>query len=119
MEKSFFREPALKKRINDITKDDSRVQVIGTIVKYIPGLVHDSNTLSEIILSDETGIITILVDEYLDGNYKKGDKIRVFGHIESNDDDKLNLNAEVIQDMNSLNIELYKKIRELRTRIKG
>ena len=114
MERSFSRPPALKKDIIDINEEDSRVQIIGTVIEYIPGVVGDSNSLSQLVITDGTANIKVLVDENLDRLFKIRERIRVFGTVIPNDEDRYDLNAEIIQDMNNLDINLYKEVRKLR-----
>jgi len=118
MEKIFYRPPAKKKDIADITIDDSRVQILGVVVDYSPGIVGDTNSLSQLIISDGTGNIKIFLDEYLDQEYKSSEKVRVFGKLIQDEDEMFGINAEIIQDMNNLDIELYNRIRELRKKYK-
>jgi len=113
MESSLYDTPAIKKDVNEITENDKRIQILGTVVEYIAGTVGDSSSLSEVILSDGTGNIRVFIDEDIDREYKPKEIIRVFGRV-GKDERGLYLNAEIIQDMNKLNIDLYKKIRKLR-----
>ena len=92
--------PARKRRVNEISDTDYRVRVIGTVV---------SVSSDEQILDDGTGTITVRTDQ----NLEMGKLIRVIGRIFRKDDGTFELNAEIIQDMNGLDIELYNKVREL------
>lgn len=113
MNESLSRSPALKKNIDDITDEDSRVQIIGTILEYVPGIIGDSSSLSQLIITDGTGNIKVFVDEYIDRDFKTQDKIRVYAKVIANDEN-FDLNAEVIQDMNELDINLYNRVRKYR-----
>ena len=114
MDKSLSRLPALKKDINDLTSEDSRVQILGTVIDYVPGIVGDSNSLSQMIISDGTAEIKVFIDEIWDREYNIKEKVRVFGTIIPNKNEKFDLNAEIIQDMNALDIDLYNQIRKFR-----
>ena len=117
MKTNFQFKPALKKDIKEITKDDIRVQILGTVIEYIPGTINDSGSLSQMILSDGTGNLNVLIDENLDREFKIGDKVRVFGSLIHDAESDTKLYAEIIQDMNKLNIELYKKVEELKKKL--
>jgi RPA family protein len=115
MNESPSRSPALKKDIDDITDEDSRVQIIGTILEYVPGIIGDSSSLSQLIITDGTGNIKVFVDEYIDRDFKTQDKIRVFAKVIANNENSFDLNAEIIQDMNELDVNLYNFVRKYRT----
>lgn len=92
--------PARIRRINELTDDDYRVRVIGTVVNV---------SSEEQILDDGTGTINIVTDQKLE----VGARIRAIGRIFRKDDGTIELNAEIIQDMKGLDTELYNKVREL------
>ncbi|MFX1519047.1 MAG: replication protein RepA [Promethearchaeota archaeon] len=92
--------PARIRSINEITDDDFRVRVIGTVVSIAP---------NERILDDGTGTINVVTDQ----NLEVGAFIRVIGRIFRKDDGTFELNAEIIQDMKELDTGLYNKVREL------
>lgn len=92
--------PARIRRINELSDTDYRVRVIGTVV---------SASSDEQILDDGTGTINIRADQKLE----MGTLIRAIGRIFRKDDGTFELNAEIIQDMKGLDIELFNKVREL------
>ncbi|MCK5587861.1 MAG: hypothetical protein KAI34_03960 [Candidatus Lokiarchaeota archaeon] len=92
--------PARKRHINELTDNDYRVRVIGTVV---------SVSSEEQILDDGTGTIKVITDQKLE----VGSLIRAIGRIFRKDDGTFELNAEIIQDMKGLDIELYNKVSEL------
>lgn len=92
--------PARIRRINELSDTDYRVRVIGTVV---------SISLDEQILDDGTGTINVRTDNKLE----MGTLIRAIGRIFRKDDGTFELNAEIIQDMKGLDIELFNKVREL------
>jgi len=118
MEKSLAPSPALKKDISDIIKDDVKVQILGTVVDYITTDDEDTRSLNQLIISDGTDSIKVFLDENTDRNFKVKEKVRVFGTPIINDENKFDISAEIIQDMNSLNIDLYNQIRKLRAKNK-
>jgi len=92
--------PARIRRINELNDTDYRVRVIGTVV---------SVSSDEQILDDGTGTINVRTDQKLE----MGTLIRAIGRIFRKDDSTFELNAEIIQDMKGLDIELFNKVREL------
>lgn len=85
------------KKISNIEKNDRRVAIIGK--------VH-SVSGNSFVLDDDTGKIEIF-SEKLD-RVKKGATVRVFCTIE---DDKLN--ANVVQTLEGLDLNLFKSVEEL------
>lgn len=96
------RIPAVLKRIEDIS-EEPRVSVVGTVVKCGRG---------EFILDDGTGQLTVICAE--DVEVKEKDVVRVFGKLYGQ-----TLEAEIVQKMNDLNMQLYIKMYELRKKVYG
>jgi len=86
------RAPAKVVWIKDISSS-ARVSVVGAIIR--------KDDL-EMTLDDGTGQVTVLLSEEIP--YKVTDKVRVIGRVYGN-----TIEAEVIQDMNNLNMDLYKR----------
>lgn len=106
-EKEFKkRNPSINKKIADLSKDDSRVAVIGTIID-----ADEKNMLFTIDDSSKK-ISAIVYDEKLMQKAKVGKTSRVIGTIISNDSG-LELKAEFIQDFTGINAEHYNKYLEL------
>ena len=93
--------PARIRRINELSETDYRVRVIGTVV---------SVSSDEQILDDGSGTINLRTDQKLEMRTL----IRAIGRVFRKDDGTFELNAEIIQDMKGLDIELFNKVRELR-----
>jgi uncharacterized protein YdeI (BOF family) len=94
------RVPSAIKRIEDIS-DELRVSVVGTVVK---------TSENQFILDDGTGHLTVMCEPSL--TVKELDMVRVIGKIYGD-----TLEAEIIQDMKDLNMQLYVKMYELRKKI--
>jgi uncharacterized protein YdeI (BOF family) len=90
------RIPAAIKRIEDIS-DQLRISVVGTVVKCGD---------SEFILDDGTGQLTVITLEETPVSEK--DIVRVIGKVYGE-----TLEAEIVQNMNTLNMHLYLKMYEL------
>jgi len=88
--------PARIRSISEITDDDFRVRVIGTVV-------------GEGLLDDGTGTINVVTDQKLE----VGDLIRVIGRVFQKDETTFEIVAEIIQDMKNLDIDLFNKVRKL------
>ncbi|KYK35197.1 MAG: hypothetical protein AYK18_13325 [Theionarchaea archaeon DG-70] len=96
------RIPAVIKRIEDIS-DEPRISVVGTVIKCGQG---------EFMLDDGTGQLTVVCSEDLDVQEK--DIVRVIGKLYGT-----TLEAEVVQEMNNLNMHLYIRMYELRKKVYG
>lgn len=90
------RIPAAIKRIEDIS-DQLRVSVVGTVIKCGE---------SEFILDDGTGQLNVITAEQVPVSEK--DIVRVIGKVYGE-----TLEAEIVQNMNNLNMHLYLKMYEL------
>jgi hypothetical protein len=94
------RIPAAIKRIEDIS-EELRVSVVGCVVK---------KTEDQFILDDGTGQLTVMYEPGL--TVKETEIVRVIGKLYGD-----TLEAEIIQDMKDLNMQLYVKMYELRKKI--
>lgn len=98
--------PFVKRRINELTSEDSNVQIIGKIVKKIGE--------TEFKLNDETGEISVIFSK-TDPMFKKLKEdmiIKVLGEVQGDSIDLLN--ATFVTDFTGLNFELFKKTHELK-----
>ncbi|HPR42426.1 MAG TPA: hypothetical protein PK718_07800 [Candidatus Methanofastidiosa archaeon] len=86
------RAPAKVVWIKDISSS-ARASVVGAIIR------KDD---MEMVIDDGTGQVTVLLSE--ETPLKVTDKVRVIGRVYGN-----TIEAEVIQDMNDLNTDLYRK----------
>ncbi|UCD00894.1 MAG: hypothetical protein JSV23_08400 [Promethearchaeota archaeon] len=99
--------PSAKQRIiKDIAIDDDRIQVTG----YIKSKINDNH----IVLDDKTGEISVNIIGIDDFNFKENDLINVIGDLELQSSGEKLINADIIQDMNKLNFEYYRKLYELK-----
>ena len=94
------RFPAAVKRISDIS-DEPRVSVVGTVVRC---------GQAEFILDDGTGQLTVITSE--DVHVKERDIVRVIGKVYGK-----TMEAEIVQEMDDLNMQLYVKMYELRKKV--
>ena len=98
--------PFVKRRINELTSEDSNVQIIGKIVKKIGE--------TEFKLNDETGEISVIFSK-TDPIFKKLKEdmiIKVLGEVQGESIDLLN--ATFVTDFTGLNFELFIKTHELK-----
>ena len=96
---------AKQRMIKDILEEDLRIQVTGYFKEKI-----DKNL---IVLGDQTGDINVNVKN-IDFKFKQNDLINVIGDLNIKVNGKKELEADIIQDMNNLNFEYYKKIYEIK-----
>ena len=97
----YRRLPAIEKKIAEIQPEsDVRVRILGRVIDKADEIlvVDDGSGKSEIITSD------------LDVNVNIGDLVRVFTRVLPLEDG-FELRAEIIQDVSSLKLDLYKKIK--------
>ncbi|NMC76550.1 MAG: hypothetical protein GYA60_04570 [Candidatus Methanofastidiosa archaeon] len=92
MPDKFTKPPFKKVKIKEIAQE-KYVSVVGAIIK------KDGN---DILLDDGTGQIEVVFSD--DINFKEGDIVRVFGVYISK-----SLKGELIQDMSTLDIKLYRE----------
>ena len=93
----LMRTPFKPKRISEIQSGD-KVSVVGTVVNVSDG---------EFILDDGTGQATVTSNSMPEPNKL----YRIFGKAYV--DDSVSIRADIIQPMDKLNIELYKKVLEV------
>lgn len=89
--------PAIERSISEVTEDDILVRVIGTVKK------PDE---SGFFLKDEAGEIRVEAQS----REKEGDRVRVFARP-TKINNELVLSSEIVQAVNSLNENIYKKIK--------
>ena len=88
-------EHYLPRKISSISKSDSRVALIGKVVKALE---------NSFVLEDETGKTEIFSEEAV----KEGELVRVFC---SSLDGKLK--ADIVQSLKGFDLNLFKKVEEL------
>ena len=96
------RLPSIEKSIADILPEsDVRVRLIGTVIDTTP---------NSIVIDDGTGKIEVYFGEEL--NVKQGQMVRVVTRILPQIDG-FECRGEAIQTLDSFNLKLYKKAREI------
>lgn len=99
----FRRQPAITRKIAEIKEADIRVRLVGKVI--------DRNE-SAIVLDDGTGTAEIVIEpETVNkaGDLDLHDFLRVFCRVIPLEK-KIELRAEIIQDMTNLDVELYRKV---------
>jgi hypothetical protein len=94
------RAPAVERDICDITEEDIRVSVVGTVIKNDP--IQYSMTID-----DGTASVTVFADKL----FEVQTIIRVVGrpHVRG----EPVIDAEIVQDFTDFDLELFKKIQEM------
>ncbi|MDD4354111.1 MAG: replication protein RepA [Candidatus Nanoarchaeia archaeon] len=100
------RSVAFNKKISEVSKDDSRVALVGTVID-----VDEKNFVFTLDDSSKK-INVILLDEQLIHKAKIGKILRVIGVIIAGDSG-IELKGELVQDFTGLNVEYYNKYLEL------
>ncbi|KXB05236.1 hypothetical protein AKJ50_01435 [candidate division MSBL1 archaeon SCGC-AAA382A13] len=96
-----YRPSAKPRRISEIKTADEQIQVVGLIV---------DKRESSIVLDDGSGRINVLFeDPGLVKDVDVGSKVRVFG-TPLNIEDTHEIHAEIIQKLDKLDLDLYKKV---------
>ena len=96
------RQPAVERRIKDVKDSDTMVRILGTALEIREG---------DFTLDDGEGQITVIADPEVLGLFKDGQRVRVIGRIFK--DPEPVLQGEVIQDMDRLDLDLYRRVRRL------
>lgn len=101
---NFKRTPGIEKNISDITEKDYRVRLFGMVIETDTG----NNFL---LLDDGSGRIGIMFSdpENIEG-ISNGNLIRVIGKVRPGEE--LTIEAEIINDMSKIDIELYKQAKK-------
>jgi len=94
--------PAVDRKISEIKIGDTRIRVVGLVV---------DRKEAELVLDDGSGQITVFFDDpALATGIEVGSKVRVFG-TPLNVGGKHELQAEIIQRVDKLDLELYDEAR--------
>lgn len=99
-EQPFKRLPSVDRTVAGIKPDDIRVRLMGTVIG------KEENSL---VIDDGTGKINARFDQPVDAEINS--LVRVFGRVIPLEKG-FELQGEIIQDMKSLDINLYKKLKD-------
>jgi hypothetical protein len=100
------RSVAFNKKLSDISSDDSRVAVVGTVID-----IDEKNFVFTLDDSSKK-INVILLDDQLIHKAKVGKILRVIGLVIAGDSG-IELKGELVQDFTGLNVEYYNKYLDL------
>ncbi|WP_324735138.1 replication protein RepA [Thermococcus sp. SY098] len=100
------RKPGVERKIGEISEDDTRVALIGKVVKV--------DKLDYLFwLDDGTGVAVIETEENV--LPKVGQIVRVIGRIIRNEE--MHIYAEVVQDFSDADLESLEEIQELEKKV--
>lgn len=100
------RKPAVERKIGEISEEDTRVSLIGKVVKV--------DKLDYLFwLDDGTGVAIIETEENV--LPKVGQIVRVIGRIIRNEE--MHIYAEVLQDFSDADLESLEEIQELERKV--
>lgn len=92
---------AKERKIKELTENDQKVRILGIVVNSTP---------NSAILDDGTGVIQIRVEQPL----KEKGRYRIIGQVYKKEQNKFEIVAEIIQNMDKLDIQLYQKVNEIK-----
>jgi hypothetical protein len=95
------RLPGAEKAISEITKNDTRVSILGTVIEKNENIV---------ILDDGSGRAEIKFEEPVD--IEIGQIARVFGRVIPMENG-FEIYGEIMQDMSKIDINLYRKVNNM------
>jgi hypothetical protein len=111
LQTTFGPEYYKEKKIIEITNKDKNVCIIGRIID-----VYNST----LIIDDGSGKITVFINTVKNPNIIKGlkinDIIRVFGIVSGKEDDII-INADLVQNFNGFDENLYRRILEIEKKV--
>ena len=109
MEERKKRNPAYEKKISEITKDDIRVALIGTVIEK-------DEEINSVVIDDGSGKIRIILSKELFDKLLPGQLIRVIGIVApALEGPEFELKGEIVQDFSALDKELYAKYLKLKS----
>ena len=109
MEGRKRRNVAIEKEISELTKDDVRVKVIGTVIE------KDKSNYS-VVIDDGKASLRILLSSDEFNKIETGKLVRVIGIIVPplEEGDSVEMKGELVQDFSKLNPEIYEKYLNLK-----
>ncbi len=97
------RNVAVEKSISELTKEDTRVKIVGTIIE------KDSSNNS-IVIDNGNASIRVLLNQELFEKALIGKIVRVIGLVVPPlQGESVELQGEIVQDFSELDLELYEK----------
>ena len=96
---------AVQRIVKDVKNEDERVQITG----YINKIANEDF----FILDDKSGEIKVNIKE-IDFNYKEKDLVNVIGDLVISTNGEKSIAVDIIQDMNNLNFNYYRKLYDLK-----
>ena len=100
-DRSMRRMPSVERRVSELKSSDMRVSLIGTVI---------DKQENRIVLDDGTGKVNINFE--VAPSVSINQFVRVFGRVVQAGDD-IEMDGEIIQDMEKLDKDLYKKVNSL------
>ncbi|MEM7822937.1 MAG: hypothetical protein QW703_01650 [Candidatus Aenigmatarchaeota archaeon] len=97
------RLPAVYRQIDSIRQNDIRVCILGMVVDAKAG---------RLVLDDGSGKVIVSSEEEIN----IGSRVRIFGRVIPTDEG-VEISAELIQNVEGLDIELWKKAKEMEVRL--
>lgn len=104
-QQQYKRRVAKEKTIGEIEQDDIRVKVLGKVIDKKENIF---------ILDDGSGSAEVMYDpEVIQKNFNINDTVKVFARILLAENNNVQLQAEALQNINDLNLDLYRRIKDV------
>ena len=104
-QQQYKRKPAVERKINKVNQEDIRVKIIGRVIDKKENIF---------LLDDGTGTAEVMYDpEMIKKTFNINDLIKLFARVLLSDGKDVQLQAEAIQNINDLNLDLYKRIMDV------
>ncbi len=95
------RLPAYEKKIADISKNDVRVRLLGTVIDKKENVI---------VIDDGSGKINVVFNDPV--NVKENQFVRIFGRVMPAEDG-FEVEGEILQEMGKVDVALYRKTVEM------
>lgn len=98
-----------EKKISNVSSDDTRAKLVGTITSKD----DDSSLLTLDDGEDQARVVTEELDSV---DFEVGDKIRIIGLVRQSlsEEEDFEINAEIIQDASDLDMDIYNKYLDMK-----
>jgi len=103
------RNPAVEKKISEITREDIRVTTVGTLIETDP-------EINAIVIDDGEKSIKVMLPPDVFAKVEPGKVVRVIGLVApAMAGEEIELRGEIVQDFSKVDKELYKEYLKLKS----
>lgn len=97
---------SIERKISEIDVNDKKIRILGVVISSKPEIA---------IIDDGTGTINVRTENPLE----ERKRYRIIGQVFQKGDNKFEMIAEIIQDMENLNMDLYQKVEQVKRKLKS